>query len=431
MANSKRLIFNKEGKMFIPMNVEGVWNENFITTTKIIVLCGLIVGNFIVALWLSGINGVWGFKLLMILGMIFIDQLLLRKVVFEENYYYKMYNKMKEHGVTTPAIFWNIANIRNTEDGAILIYSDMKVGVLLKVERDTITGKNEEFREQHFDAISDFYRELNLRKYKIVQLNLMEQAGKDPRVQNLSELVVKSDNKNIASLVELQIGYIKSITRATLFETDYFLIYTDNISKSTTIISDVTDSVYKLLDGAFIGYKILTSNEIIELVKEIYGVKFFDFTEAVLNVFKNNSVSIGKSLLLKEIHFKDGENVKIGETENYRLNYLTSYILNNSMKYGELSIRKALKGEINKSEGEVKGVGSSINRAEVDSIEQGLGGGCYDFKNEGGNFENLVGQSRVHNEKNSYGSVDNIQQNDKIKLKKDNRIDNDDEVIDL
>lgn len=47
MANSKRLFKNNEGKIFIPMNVEGgVWEDNFFTTQKVIVLAILLVLNF-------------------------------------------------------------------------------------------------------------------------------------------------------------------------------------------------------------------------------------------------------------------------------------------------------------------------------------------------------------------------------------------------
>ena len=60
-----------------------------------------------------------------------------------------MYKQLKESEITTPAIFWDIASIKDTIDGAILTYSDAKIGILLRIERDTITGKPPEFKETH------------------------------------------------------------------------------------------------------------------------------------------------------------------------------------------------------------------------------------------------------------------------------------------
>ena len=73
---------------------------------------------------------------------------------------------------------------KETEEGAILIYSSSKIGVIFRLERDTITGKEPEFKEYHYDAVSDFYKEIVYRKYKFVQMNVMEQAGNDNRLLN-------------------------------------------------------------------------------------------------------------------------------------------------------------------------------------------------------------------------------------------------------
>jgi hypothetical protein len=162
---------------------------------------------------------------------------------------------------------------------------------MVKVDRDTITGKEAEFKEVHYDAISDFYREVVNNRYSFVQMNVMEQAGKDPRLNNLNKLVNNSDNKNINRLMELEIGYIKNITRMSLYETDYFIIYTTDISKRDYIMNDVTECMFKLLDGAYIGYTILNSKEIVDFVKSQYGVNYFNATEASMDMFNRNSMS--------------------------------------------------------------------------------------------------------------------------------------------
>ncbi len=448
MANSKRLYKDRDGNVFIPMNVEGgVWEENFLTSGKIAALVGMLVGDFVFAMWVGRLHAGWVLNSLLYIFMIFIDQLIIRFVVFEEKYYYRMYTKMKVNSISTPAVFWDIASMKDTEDGAILVYSDMKMGVIVRVERDTITGKPEDFKEAHFDAISDFYKEINLKRYKFIQMNIMEQAGKDPRLQTLDELTVKSDNKNIASLIEMQVGHIKNITRATLFESDYFLIYTDEISKSDVIVSDVIDCVYKLLDGAFIGFSILSSKEVLELFKEIYGVKYFDYTEATLNMFKNNGLSIGKSFNISEIHFNTGEEEKVGSVEINRLNLLASYIIKNDVKYGEWTIKDALKGKIkssinnnaaHKENTDIKAgtVDAEVTKDYIDLDNYAFGvdtnGDNHGVPNEKVKKEKKEGKPQFERKSKKDNTVEvEIQQEDKSSTDEKNINTNEDELIDF
>lgn len=351
MANSSRLNKNRNGQMLIPMNVDGgAWDNNFINSTK---FCILIVMGFInvgVVVWLYNAYTGWVFNLLVGMFMVFINQLVLRYLILEEKYYYRMYKKMKQYEISNPSVFWNIASMRDTDDGAVLIYADGKVGIMVRLERDTITGKPTEFKEVHYDAISDFYKEINLKGLKFVQMNIMEQAGKDPRLQKLDELVIKADNPNISKIIEYQVGYIKKITRATLFESDYFLFYYDDINKSDAIVGDVIDCIYKILDGAFIGFSVLNSSEVLEMVKEQYGVKYFDYTEATVSMYKNYGTQIPKAFKLTGIIYENGEEVEVGVQENNRLNSLSSYIKSGLIEDGEWTVKEALSGKI-KSKG--------------------------------------------------------------------------------
>jgi|LFRM01.1.fsa_nt_gb hypothetical protein len=440
MANSKRLFKNNEGKIFIPMNVEGgVWEDNFFTTQKVIVLAILLVLNFLVIVWTSNLVNK-GAKILFYILIFIADQFIIRKVIFEEHYYYRMYQKMKNNSITTPNIFWDIISLKDTEDGAILIYSDMKLGIFVRVERDTIIGKSEEFREQHFDAISDFYRELNLRRYTIVQLNIMEQAGKDPRLQQLDELVVKTDNKNLAKLIEMQVGYIKTITRATLFESDYFFIYTKDLSRSDRIISDVIDCIYKLLDGGFISYKILSIKDIQDLAKELYGVKYFNYVDAIMDRFKSSDVSVGKILNIKEIEFYTGESIKIDGVGINRLNILTSYINKNNIKYGEWTIKDALNGKIKSNASKQVNVDNEDNANSsmeyIDLDNYAFGVNTDDNKHEKKeNKKNRSVESSEHVEnlynKNQIDITTINQQKDKNENDFNENITSDDDIIDF
>ena len=267
---------------------------------------------------------------------------ILRFIIFEEKFYYRMYLDLKEHEITTPAIFWDIASIKDTDEGAIVTYSDAKIAILVKVERDTITGKPKEFKEVHYDAISDFYRDIMMQKYSFVQMNIMEQAGKDPRLNELSKIVYKSDNPNIQKLMEMEVGHIKNITQSSLYESDYFLFYTNDLTKIDSIIMDITESIFKLLDGAYIGYKVLSSKDIVELLKEEFGVTYFNYTEASLLMYNNNANSMIKPFDISGILWADGEEQTLNSQEINKLRNITSGVIKETLSTNDMALKKSI-----------------------------------------------------------------------------------------
>ena len=160
MANSKRRekFTDRNGNMLIPINVEGGnYNEHFLTTPKLLTIAALLVGLGYVIYKVSHIHLTMFNFLFWVGGYLIIFIYSMRYIVFEEKFYYKMYQQLKEHEISTPALFWDIASIKDTDEGAIITYSDARIAIVVKVERDTITGKDQNFKETHYDAISDFY----------------------------------------------------------------------------------------------------------------------------------------------------------------------------------------------------------------------------------------------------------------------------------
>ena len=341
MANSNRRYLDNEGNQFMPLNAGGTnWNENFLNGPKTAVLV-LILGSLVLIIIALASENANLFRVLFFIGLwIVISSILLRYVVFEEKFYYNMYKKLKNHEIGPPSIFWKIASIRNTPDGAILNYIDGKIGVIVRLDRDTITGKDYDFVETHYDAISDFYKSLCRKKYSFMQMNIMEKAGNDPRLDDLSRLVNNCDNPNMSKLVEKEIGYIRNITNKTLYESDYFLIYTSELNKLDYILNDVIDSLYKILDGAYIGYSILGTSEIIDLVKELYGVKYFNYVEATLGIYQDETFE--KPFKISRINYTDGNYIDLQTPHINLINSLTSDIINGTKKESDVSFHQAL-----------------------------------------------------------------------------------------
>lgn len=363
MANSSRLYKDKNGNMFIPMNVEGgSWDEHFITTPKLVCIVLMLVSAIIIWAYLADMGSFLSSYMMFYAIWAVICFYVMRFIIFEEKFYYRMYKQLKDSEITTPSIFWDIASIKDTMDGAILTYSDAKIGVLVRIERDTITGKPDEFKETHYDAISDFYKEAILHKYQFVQLNIMEQAGNDPRLEELDKLIYTDSNPNIRLLMEKQVGYIKNITHHTLYESDYFLFYTNDLSKIDIIIDEIIDIIYKLMDGAYIGYRVLRARDIIEFVKEEYGVKYFNYTEATLSMFKSHGVTTKSPFNIIKVNYTDGEIQPIGQYERNKINKLASDVLNGTIDLNKTSIKEALKPRQN----------MNIKKVEFESLSEGF-----------------------------------------------------------
>ncbi len=425
MANSKRRYIDKNGSMFIPMNVEGgTWNEHFITTPKLITFGAIVFSAIFLGMWLASIYADASSYIIFYTMWAIASFYVTRYIIFEERFYYRMYKQLKESEITTPALFWDIASIKETDEGAILTYSDAKVGIIIKLERDTITGKTPEFKETHYDAISDFYRELVAYKYSFVQMNIMEQAGNDPRLHELDKLLYKNDNQNICKLMERQIGHIKNITHKTLYESDYVLVYSAELHKMDTIISDTIDCIYKILDGAYIGYRILNSRDIVELIKEEYGVRYFNTTDATLTMFKNRINNTKKPFKLEKIVFNTGETQEIGSRELNKINAITSEVLKGTKDIDDISLKETVLSRENK----------------MDGIDFGSLADDFDFGqentsnkiNNGNKIRNKFEIRKQKRNKNKDNTIDNdIQQSEGLDIFGDIDIDYDDENIDF
>jgi hypothetical protein len=335
---------NEQGRMFIPMNVEGGgYDENFFSTPKLIT-AGLLVLVLVIliATLASPENRLSALgKVLAVVFYLFIASFVVRYVIFEERYYFKMYKKMLANQNPTTAVFWRIAAIRDTVRGGILRYSDGKYGAILKLERDSIIGKNSEFRESHFDALSDFYKELALRKLAFVQLNMMERADNDSRIPALDTLILNEPNANLKKVLQLELGYIKNRSRETLYETDYILVYTTKLERVDSLISDLQACASILLDGAYSGFEILGQREIIDLHKEIFGIGYFNLSEASINTF-NEVGAKKKAITLKALKLTNGRTVELTKRDTDIINRLLKRVEDGEVDISDISVLKAL-----------------------------------------------------------------------------------------
>lgn len=315
MGVNERL-FGKEDNIFYPMNVEGsAYNDHFFTSSKLIAL-GCIVGTFI--FWLlyvtDGAKSIGG-KIVLFLMWFIASFYATRFVIFEEKTFHRAYKKTKDMVVTTPTSFWDVASIKNTEYGDIMTFTTGKVAVLLSLERDTIIGKDSNFRGEHRDALSDFIHDILNKNMGFIYLNTMEQLDRDSRSDELDRLVCDAPAE-VTKLLELQTGHLKNVSRSSYSESEYYMVYSENISDIDTIIDNVSECAEKVLDGSYRSYSIISGVDTDALVAELNNVKYFSSSEASSSITADNSDS-HRILSVKSIEWGDSSisNV-IGNGEN-------------------------------------------------------------------------------------------------------------------
>ena len=186
--------------------------------------------------------------------------------------------------------------------------------------------------------------------------------------------------------------------------------------------------------------KILSIKDIQDLAKELYGVKYFNYVDAIMDRFKSSDASVGKILNIKEIEFYTGESIKIDGVGINRLNILTSYINKNNIKYGEWTIKDALNGKIKSNASKQVNVDNEDNANSsmeyIDLDNYAFGVNTDDNKHEKKeNKKNRSVESSEHVEnlynKNQIDITTINQQKDKNENDFNENITSDDDIIDF
>lgn len=288
--NKERMELDKNNNIFMPKTFSvNTDNENFMSVPKIAILTITVLGTIAYISNISKTFKIW-FVILMSLIAIGLAQLIIRKTVLMENYFKKMFRNNKKYKKCTPGVFWNIPAIHKTDSGDIIMFSNSKIGCFVRLVKGNIVGRDSDSKEEHIDAWSDFYRHINSNELSIVQMNLMEPAGTDDRIGYLTDLVSKCDNNELKEILERELGFIKEVSRVTLIDTDYILVYTMKSDKIDSLIETIKDGISILLNGGYSGASILKEYEIYQIPKLIDNVGFFDGIEAQVNVYNEGRV---------------------------------------------------------------------------------------------------------------------------------------------
>lgn len=346
MASWERMVHDSQQRIFIPINVDLSYeNDSFLTLPKGLAIFGS-VGAYVLTIAWGANTGLTVFGWIVILLLLtLVVQYIIRKVVFQENYFFKQWTITKKLGKPKASRFWNIASIRKTLIGDILVFSDMKLGAILELDKDTIIGKASDNEEEHYDAWSEFYRTVFDMRLSIAQMNLMEPAGRDKRFNELSDIAQSSSNPRIRTLLEQNVGYMKYLSGNTLDEHDYILVYTKDMNRMDTLLNDILEAGSCLMDGAYVGARILSESEIYNLPRGNFNVKFFDGVEAQMNVYRTGGYTIKSPFHITGLEFEGHKKVTITPELEKKLEQASKLVDNENISFIDWNVLDALNGK--------------------------------------------------------------------------------------
>ncbi|GHU92732.1 hypothetical protein FACS1894208_00460 [Clostridia bacterium] len=333
-ASYKRLQRHPQNsKIFLPINIDGIETaDHFITVPKLVTIGA--IGFLLVAIVVNSLSG--GINMFLgILIWLLLSSFAARYIIFEERRYYKAYLQTKKVEVCTPAEFFKVTSVRDTPGGAVIMFNSGLVGLLVRLERGTVVGRPADFVGEHYDAMSEMYRQLLKAGLKFVSLDVCESSGNESTVDALGRLTVNSSNRNINKLLELQVGYIKTLVNDTIYTRDYILIYTE-AARIGTLISESEEALRMSLEGAIDGYEFLNEAEMSVFVSEYFGVGFFSGGD----VLRRGVVR--KAFKVVGAEYDDGVKLTIGDDERAKLDKQVKGVSEGKFVARDVSLRKAV-----------------------------------------------------------------------------------------
>ena len=302
MSALTRVEKNARGEVLIPVNVEGITdNEGLsIKQTITLILLGLLL--LVDIFWFKDkpIGKIFLAWVVNIGLYILIAQFFIRKFVLDEAYKMTQIELMDKYQNCTPELTWDVMAI--DENTNVMQFTDGRVAMLLGIEQATIVGRPADFKDTHYDGISDFTRILDEQGMRWVHLNIMMSAKYDKRLSVLGKYISACDMPSITRMTTEHLGYLRNIEINTLYETEYYMVSTTAAIGAVRLQNAVQDAIDYLETAAYNSVKILGREEIEVLNAETNNVDYFDIEETMREMAKRAS-TIKQVFNIKDISF--------------------------------------------------------------------------------------------------------------------------------
>lgn len=304
MGALQRVKRDNADNIMLPVNVEGLIDNEGLTTKQGIVLFGLLGILLIDVLWFKdtrlGATFIGWFVNIAI--WLFLAQFLIRKFVIDEDYKMAQVEQMDKFVRCAPAIMWDVMAVN--DDTNVMQYSDGRVGVIIGIEQATIVGREPSFKDIHYDSISDFLRELNKGGLKWMHIDLMMNAKNDKRLTVLAETVNKCDIPAIKEKTTLHLGFLRGLEVRTLYEMEFYLVVANATTGAPKMLSIIEEALVYLDEAAYNQVATINRVGLNYLMAEMSVVDSFDADETMRQLAKKQQV-IKQAFDIQTVEFRN------------------------------------------------------------------------------------------------------------------------------
>lgn len=275
MGALNRVKRDQQGNMMIPHNVAGSTYEEGASVVQAVAACALLLGGIMLVIWFRDTRLADKFLnwVLLVLGYLFVAQLVIRYVIINERYLMKQTDLIARAKDKVPSDLWGVINIDN--DG-IIYYQDGRLGLIIEAEQATVVGREDSFKNAHYAAISDFYKILNQGGLSWTHINAMINAKQENRLSNVGEELQDCPNQGIKLMCDQHLAYMRGLEIRTLYEREYWaLIARPSVGKER-LLEIALAAAENLESAAFNSYTILKKEMCYHLNVELQALNSFD-----------------------------------------------------------------------------------------------------------------------------------------------------------
>ena len=293
------------GKMMIPANVSGT---NYIegASTKQGVSFALLIALWVIVMMMftdsKAAETFTGWAI--VLGaLLLVSQFVVRFLIIDEKYLMKQTELIENSRDKVPSDLWDVINI---DDEGVIYYQDGRVSVIIEAEQATVIGRNEQFKAQHYSAISDFYKILNQNKVSWTHHNAMISARAENRLLNVGEELKKRCNSNsIKKMCEQHLNYLRTKEVKTLYEREYWALIVSPSVGRDKLLAVAQQAAARLEGAAFNHCSIITKDQCYHVNTELLALD--SFNASALMIQKAQKIVNRPIAKITQLKLKTGE----------------------------------------------------------------------------------------------------------------------------
>ena len=217
-------------------------------------------------------------KIPIILGILYVFLFFERFFVLKELYFSDIFEGLLETDYKMQVSdIWQIFDIE-PEYPYICYYRNGWKGLFVRMEKDAVTGKPDDYVYIHYDAVGNAYNVCHSLNMNMIHLDYMDNVGNDIRMQGLYDQVQYMPNPDMQDMmIDIYDNLVSEMSRNYASFDVYLFLTKDNVKNFMYNVQQVANV---MMGGNFITYKVMDMYEIARLCSSLLNLHEFSVLDA-------------------------------------------------------------------------------------------------------------------------------------------------------